>query len=63
MRVGGRCFEEEVLSNDASMSAVIGDTVPFTVLDLPLDVKMSLGHQLVETIPICTFEGVKCKEE
>ncbi len=43
-----------------AMSASVQDSLPFILESLDKDVLMSLGHQLLETVPLCTYDEVNC---
>ncbi len=53
-------FQEETLEDAAAVSATVQDSIAFVLDSLDKDVLMSLGHQLMETVPLCTYDGVKC---
>ncbi len=56
-------FQETTLEDKVAMSATVQDSLPFLLESLTEEVRTSLGHQVNETIPLCTYDGVNCDME
>ena len=52
--------DEETLTDSASMSSSVQDSMPFLIESLTDQMKKEMGHSLVETLPICTYSRDKC---
>lgn len=53
-------FQAEVAKDAVSLGATMSDSLSFMTDDLSEEVKKEMGHQVVETIPLCFFDGVPC---
>ncbi len=42
------------------MSASVMDSLPFMMEEISVEVKKEMGHNIVETMPICTYAGINC---
>ncbi len=56
-------MKEETLTDSASVSTSVQDSLPFFMESLDDEDKSKMGHDLIETIPFCTFNGEKCHFE
>lgn len=59
-RPGKRGMQEEVAADPVSLGATMSDSLSFMTDTISEEVKKEIGHQVVETIPLCFFNGVPC---
>ena len=45
------------------MGSAVKESIPFFVEAMDYEQRKELGHSLVETLPICTYDGVPCDSE
>ncbi|MCP3666123.1 MAG: hypothetical protein GY696_27090 [Gammaproteobacteria bacterium] len=51
------------MSDSASMSSSVQDSLPFMLEEIGDDIKKEMGHSIGETMPICTYNGLNCDLE
>ena len=56
-------IDAETASDPVSLSSAVLDSLPFMLEALTAEVKSEMGHQLVDTVPLCLYNGERCSME